>query len=93
MAKHTTVEVQAQVWTEITSADVTSVTFQNLSPSAAYVAVTTGLAPSSFAEAVLYPPFQGEKNVTLSDLAPGVTGGDRVWVWLNIPGNIFVSHA
>lgn len=95
MARNDTLELTAGVWNEITNADVTSITFQNISPYPVFVTATTGAAPSSTeAEGtVRYNPGQGERNVQLSDLFPGVVGADRVYVISEGVATVFVSHA
>lgn len=98
MPRHTDVSVTRGNWVQLTDADVTSITFQNKGPDHIFVAVTAGAtAPSSTAAAYRYNPGQGERNVALSDLAPGVTG-TRVYAFLpneasKAAVDVSVSHA
>ena len=97
MAQNTTVTVPEGVWTELTDANITGLTFLVKGPQGAdvYIEATTGASPTAddLDGAVSYRPGQGERNVALSDLFPGVTGADRVWAYsTNGPAQIFVSH-
>jgi len=95
MAKNETMTLTAGEWTEITDSDITAITFQNISPYPVFVAGTTGSAPTSTdpEDAIRYNPGQGERNVTLTDLFPGVSGVDRVFVTSDGEATVFVSHA
>lgn len=93
MAKHTTMSITAQTWTEITDANVTSITFQNTGPWHMFVSGTTGTtAPSDFDGAIKYNSGQGELNTAMSDLFPGISAV-RVWVYTGTAGSVYVSHA
>lgn len=95
MARNETLTLTAGEWNEITNADVSSLTFQNISPYPIFVTATTGTAPSSTESegAVRYNPGQGERNVVLADLFPGVSTADRVYVTSEGKATVFVSHA
>lgn len=94
MPRNTTVTCTGGAWTEITDADVTNITFQNLSEKdTILVKVTTGSAPSDTLGAALYPPLNGEINVALAELFSGVSTGDRVFVYCAQTVDVFVSHA
>jgi len=95
MAKNETLTLTAGVWNEITDADISSITFQNISPYPAFVTATSGATPSSTdpEDAIRYNPGQGERNVQLADLFPGVAGANRVFVYSNGVATVFVSHA
>jgi len=93
MAQNTTLTLDAGVWGEITNSDVTNVTFQNLSHYPIYVQATTGSAPTTEDGSVEYGPTEGERNVALTDLFPGVTDAVRVWVTSEGEATVFVSHA
>lgn len=84
--------VTARTWTEITDNDVTAITFQNLTPREIYVKVTTGAAPTGGPNGARYGAGEGEKNLSLADLALGVSSGDRVWVYAEAAGDVYVSH-
>lgn len=93
MARNTTVQCPSGTWTAITDADVTNITFQNLSVTdAMLVKVTTGAAPTDRTGAAFYPPVNGEINVALAELFPGVTGAVRVFVFAHRALSVFVSH-
>ena len=95
MARNETLTLTAGEWNEITNADVSSITFQNVSPYPIFVTATTGAAPSTTETdgAVRYNPGQGERNVVLADLFPGVSAADRVYVTSEGKATVFVSHA
>lgn len=94
MAQHTTITAARATWTEITNTDTTAITFQNLAGIDMLLKGTTGSAPSDLTGAILYPPFTGEKRVTVTDLFPEPTGVDRLWVYyVTGPGSVMVSHA
>lgn len=94
MAQQTTIAVAANTWTQLTDADVTSITFQNLGAYAMRVKATTdGTAPADLDGALVYQPGQGERNVLLADLFPGIASADRVWAWCELPVSVAVSHA
>jgi len=95
MARNETLTLTAGKWNEITNADVNSITFQNVSPYPIFVTATTGAAPSTTEAdgAVRYNPGQGERNVNLADLFPGVSAADRVYVTSEGKATVFVSHA
>ncbi len=93
MAQNTTKAIAANTWTQLTDADVTSITFQNVGSNFLIVKATTGAtAPTDTTGAVRYNPGQGERNVTLTDLFPGIAG-KRVWGWSSDATQVVVSHA
>lgn len=81
-------------WTLITDANVTSVTFQNLTQGGMLIAGTNGtVAPTTDNGSISYGAAQGERNVALSDLFPGVTGVNRLWARTpGSTGTVFISH-
>jgi hypothetical protein len=94
MPQQTTVSAAANTWTQITDANVTTITFQNISGDYMLVRATNGTtAPTALAGALRYNPGQGERNVALTDLAPGVSGANRVWVFAPSGAAVVVSHA
>ena len=94
MAQHTTISAAIATWTEITNADATAITFQNLAGINMLLKGTTGSAPSDLTGAIVYPPFTGEKLVTITDLFPNPASVDRLWVYYVAgPGSVMVSHA
>ena len=91
-----TIKTVGSSWTQLTDADVTSITFQNISGWGLFVRVTAGATPPPESDlGILYQPNQGERNVALSDLAPGVTGGNRVYAKFQSIASavVWVSHA
>jgi hypothetical protein len=94
MAQNTTITVPAGAWTQLTDADITSITFQNIGSNHIMVKATTdGTAPTNYAGAIRYNPGQGERNVALSDLFPGLAGRDRLWAYATDATQVVVSHA
>ena len=94
MAQNTTITVPAGAWTQLTDADITSITFQNIGSNHFLVKATTdGTAPTNYAGAIRYNPGQGERNVALSDLFPGLAGRDRLWAYATDATQVVVSHA
>lgn len=94
MAQHTTYNIST-AWVLITDANVTSATFQNLSQTDMVITGTNGTtAPTLGAERLIYGPRQGERNVALTDLCPGVSGANRLWARMKSgEGTVFISHA
>ena len=100
MPQNTTIAVPAATWTQLTDADITSITFQNIGGAYILVKATTdGTAPTNTDGAIRYNPGQGERNVAMSDLFPGLSGADRLWAWSDVPppfrndARVVVSHA
>lgn len=93
MAQNTTTTLAAQTWTQLTDADVTNITFQNISGYHVMVKGTTSaVAPTDDAGAIRYNPGQGERNISLSDLFPGIAAV-RVYAYAPDGAEIMVSHA
>lgn len=95
MAQNTTVNVPAMTWTQLTNSDTARITFQNASGYHVVVKATAGAtAPTDLAGGIRYNPGQGERNVLLSELFPGLTGGNRVYAYAESGGvSVMVSHA
>lgn len=93
MAQDTTVDLAEGVWTQLTNAAAASITFQNTGRWPISVKVTvTAAAPTDFDGAIVYKPGTGERNATLSDLAPGIAG-TRVYAYpRGGAGTVTVSH-
>ena len=92
-ARNTTLTLTQDDWTQLTDNDVTAITFQNLGPGDILVKSTTDTTkPTDFTGAIRYASGQGERNATLADLFPGLTGRDRVWAFSTAPTPVFVSH-
>lgn len=96
MPRQTSIEVGVTA-TQLTDANVTAITFQNTGGNALYVYATNGVTPPSVASLdgwVKYLPGQGERNVALADLFPGIASANRVWAVALAPGvDCLVSHA
>lgn len=93
MAQNTTISIAAKDWTQLTNADVASITFQNIGGYYIFVKATTDATkPADFASAIRYNPGQGERNVSLNDLFPGLSGADRVWAYSDQAVDVMVSH-
>ena len=94
MAQNTTVNIPANTWTQITDANVAALTFQNISGNFVRVKGTAGTtAPTDLAGSLRYNPGQGERNVDLADLFPGVAGVNRLWVFATDGAQVVVSNA
>jgi hypothetical protein len=93
MAQNTTITLAAGAWTQLTDADVLSITFQNTGSYHILIKGTTdATAPTDKAGAIRANPGQGELNVSLSDLFPGISAS-RVWAYSEQAVGVFVSHA
>ena len=97
MARSEDLTIQPKVWTEITNADVTAITFQNKAKGrVVLVSATVGSVEPTSLDGVEYPPSEGHYDLHLATAFPGVSGANRVWVYsLDAKGLIpvFVSHA
>lgn len=94
MAQNTKKSV-GNTWTQLTDANVTAITFQNISSLPVAVTATNGATPPAESEEGLaYAGGQGEVNRLLADLFPGVSGANRVWARASAgTQQVFVSHA
>ena len=94
MARNANVSLTAATWTQLTSANVTSITFQNKSGAEVLIKGTVGAnAPTDLDGAIRYDFGEGERNAALSDLFPGVSGANRVYAYCQSAGVVMVSHA
>lgn len=94
MAQNTTINVAANAWTQLTDGNVTTITFQNIADNHIRVKATVGAsAPTNLTGAIRYNPGQGERNVALSDLFPGVSGANRLYAWSETGASVVVSNA
>lgn len=94
MAQNTTKTLTANAWTQLTDADITSITFQNIGGYHILVKATTDTTtPTDFDGSIRYNPGQGERNALMTDLFPGLSGADRVWAYSDQAVQVFVSHA
>lgn len=96
MPQNTNITVPANTWTQLTDADVTSITFQHVGKPGADLlvkATTDATAPTDATGALFYPYGMGERNVALSDLFPGISSRDRLWAFSSSGTTVMVSHA
>ena len=92
MAQNTDIVLPIGAWTQLTDADVTAITFQNKSGNYILVKGTVGAtAPTNNDGAIRYNPGQGERNVSLSDLFPGISAS-RVYAYAPNGAEVMVSH-
>lgn len=91
---HTTLKI-GETWTEITDANVTAITFNNKGGRKIAVAATVGsVAPADNTGSVVYRPHSGEVAIAIADLAPGLTGANRVFAkTFGGFSHVYVSHA
>lgn len=97
MAQHTIKTLAPATWAELTDADVSAITFQNVGDDDVYIVVqTTDTMPTGTPvanNAYRYGPKTGEINVTLANMALGLTSPDRVFAYAPNGGAVLVSHA
>lgn len=94
MAQQITKTLAAATWTQLTDANITSITFQNISGNFVRIKATVGAnAPSDLTGSLRYNPGQGERNTSLADLFPGVSGANRVYAYSQDGAQVVVSHA
>ena len=94
MAQNTTTTIAAATWTQLTDADIARITFQNVGSNHVLIKATIGAStPTNATGAIRYNPGQGERNVLLADLFPGLTGANRVYAYSPDATQIVVSHA
>ena len=95
MPQHTPISI-TPAWTQLTDANVSAITFQNLGSFPIHVTGTVGTTPpAADASGLVYAGGQGEANRALADMFPGVSGANRVWARSTTSGTqqVFVSHA
>lgn len=94
MAQNTTIEI-GKSWALLTNSDVSSLTFQNNRGVYIEIYVTANTTDPTADDGLLYPQGFGERNVALTDLAPGVVSPVRVWAKTDLPegATVWVSHA
>ena len=94
MPQNTTKNLAAAAWTQLSDANIATVTFQNISGSFVLVKGTVGAtAPTDLTGAIRYNPGQGERNVLLTDLFPGLSGVNRLYAYSQDGASVVVSHA
>ena len=81
-------------WVELTTADVSEITFQNVGNGTMWVKATVGsVEPTSTSGSLEYPGGAREVDVLLSDLFPGIAGANRLWAYSDVGTTVAVSHA
>lgn len=94
MAQNTTIPLAPGVWTLLTNAAVTGLTFQNVGGYDVLILGTAGaFEPVSTDGAISYGPGEGEMAAALADLFPGVAGADRLYAYAPAGGRVMISHA
>jgi hypothetical protein len=95
MPQSTTIDVPAQTWTQVTNADATAVSLQNVGGQDAWIKGAVGaVPPTDLAGAyVLQPGLILPSDVLLATLFPGTAGVNRVYVWSGGPARVSVHHA
>lgn len=100
MPRHDTITIPPRVWTQLTNADVSAVSFQVLGNNPVSIAATAGaVAPAAGpggteSARVFWTGDHIPATVFLSDLWPGLAGANRLWAWAEGDGGkIAVSHA
>lgn len=97
MAQHTIKTLAPETWVQLTDADISAITFQNVGDDDVYIVIQTTVSTptGSPGENICYRygPKTGERNVTLADMAPGLTSPDRVYAYAENGGAVLVSHA
>ena len=92
MAQNTDIILPIAVWTQLSNADITAITFQNKSGSFILVKGTAGAtAPTDDNGAVRYNAGQGERNVLLADLFIGIAA-TRIYAYAPTGAEVMVSH-
>lgn len=80
-----TVRIPANTWTELTSANATTCTFQVKSAGAVEIASAVGAVPpvnpAALLDTLTYQQGQGEVGITVVNLAPGRVGANRVYAY------------
>ena len=81
-------------WIELTTADATNVTFQNIGNYTVYVKGTVGAtAPIDANGALEFPPAAQAVSYPLSTIFPGISGVNRLWAYADAETYVTISHA
>ncbi|MBX2835044.1 MAG: hypothetical protein KTR28_08760 [Micavibrio sp.] len=94
MPQNATIACEPAVWTQLTNADTTKVTVQNQGMAAVHLKATTGTtAPTDLGGSFRYTKNEGQANILLADLFPGVAGV-RLWAYpTDGHAVVSISHA
>lgn len=91
MTQQTTIDIPANTWTLLTDTDVTNVTFQCFGKGIIHIkGATDATAPTDTDGSFQYTDGQGEINVSLAELFPGVSSAAA---YCNTQASITVGHA
>lgn len=86
--------VTANEWIQVTDGNATAITFQGRCASDYIVKGTVGATmPTDDLGALFYRSGEGEANIPLADLFPGLTGVNRLWAKFGSNGTIAYGHA
>ena len=81
-------------WIELTTANATYVTFQNIGNATVYLKGTVGAtAPIDATGSLEFPPAAQAESYQLSDMFPGVSGVNRLWAYADAETYVTISHA
>lgn len=93
MARHETLVLLPETWTQLTNSDVQSIVIQNQKFRTLLIMATVGaVAPTTTNGAWRYEQTRGEILV-IADLFPGISGANRIYAFTNEAGLVTVSHA
>lgn len=93
MPRHDTIEI-GDTYTEISNADVTKFSCQNLHSSGVWINVRAGTGAVTDAGALYLPPHAALLDTVIADIFPGVTGANRVYArTVEFNGDVMISHA
>jgi len=81
-------------WIELTTADTSVVSFQNVGNYTIYVKGTVGAtAPIDANGSLEFPPASQVIIYNLSDMFPGISGVNRLWAYADAETYVTISHA
>lgn len=93
MPRHETIDVLEDDWTELSNADISSITLQNLTGYTLWLKGTTDATkPTDRDGAIELSDRSGYENQPLSGIWPGIAAV-RVWAYSDTGGKVMVSHA
>ena len=81
-------------WIELTTANASYVTFQNIGNATVYLKGTVGAtAPIDADGSLEFPPAAQAVSYQLSDMFPGISGVNRLWAYADAETYVTISHA
>lgn len=87
-----TVSLSPLTWTQITAADVTNITFDNVGGTDCWIKRGAGTAPTDLSGAMRVRPGTRAVNEAIDEVWPGLSGA-RVWAFCITEGQLAVQHA